>query len=427
MAKAPRSRRVSTGGITLPGGFLAAGGTAGIKASGKPDLALVVAQRPCTAAGVFTRNKLPGAHVTICKKHLQRGRARAILCNSGCANDATGQQGLKNAIQCCRWTAEQVNAAGLGAGVEKIDPHEVLPASTGVIGPQLPMAKMRRGIAELAGRLKRGPGADDAAARAIMTTDLVPKTAVRRMRLGGKAVTVAGMAKGSGMIAPNMATMLVFITTDAAIRAVPLRAALRAAVAVSFNRISVDFHTSPSDTVLVLASGAAGNRPIARTFGRAFAGFQRVLTEVCRDLAYQIVKDGEGATKVFRVRVRGARNEAEADAIGRSVVNSPLVKTAVHGGDPNWGRIVTAAANAPAQLDPRLLSLRIGQGRAAVRVFLRGQPVEAKGRRRGALRRLMRAKEVVFDLDLGLGGADVEWLGCDLSRQYIAINADYTT
>lgn len=406
----------------MPAGFFAVGGTAGIKVSGKPDLALVVADRPCTAAGVFTQNKLPGAHVTICKKHLKRGRARAILCNSGCANDATGEQGLKNAIQCCRWVAEQVG--GIGA---KLDPHEVLPASTGVIGPQLPMQKMRRGIAELAGRLKRGPAADEAAARAIMTTDLVPKTAVRRVRLFGKTVTVAGMAKGSGMIAPNMATMLVFVTTDAVIEAVPLQAALRAAVAVSFNRISVDFHTSPSDTVLVLASGAAGHAPIAKASGGAFGGFRGALTEVCRDLAYQIIKDGEGATKVFRVRVRGAKSEVDADAIGRSVVNSPLVKTAVHGGDPNWGRIVTAAANAPARLDPRKLSLRIGSERGGVVVFLHGQPVETNRQRQRALERLMKAKEVVFELNLGIGSAEVEWLGCDLSRQYIAINADYTT
>src|SRR5262249_46621616 len=234
-------------------------------------------------------------------------------------------------------------------------------------------------------------------------------------------VSLAGIAKGSGMIAPNMATMLVFTVTDCAITAPSLAAALREAALGSFNRISVDEHTSPSDTVLTLASGLAGNPRITARRGRDYRAFVAALTELCRDLAYQIVRDGEGATRVFRVRVRSARDAADADRIGRAIVNSPLVKTAVHGADPNWGRIVTAAGYSGAAVRPERMRLSIGD----VAVFARGTPVRVTATRR--LARLMREKEVTFTLDVGLGTASVEWLGCDLSRAYVAIHAGYTT
>jgi glutamate N-acetyltransferase/amino-acid N-acetyltransferase len=377
-----------SGSITRPRGFTAGGGTCGIKESGKPDLMLIAAEAPCAAAGVFTTNRVVGAPVTVNKRHLAAtsGRARAIVCNSGISNSATGAQGVRDAEAMCRAVAAKLGCS----------PAEVLVSSTGVIGRLLPMPKILRGIEGLHGRLGRGPRADAAAAAAIVTTDLTSKSASRRLVLGGRTVELGGICKGSGMIAPNMATMLVFITTDCAITPAPLRAALRAAAGASFNRISVDEHTSPSDTVLVLASGVAGNRRIATTGGRDHGAFVAALTDLCRDLAYQIVSGGEGATRVFRVRVRRSRTVADADRIGRAIVNSPLVKTAVHGGDPNWGRIVTAA----------------------------GYSGAAPSRRLSAL---MRRKEITFTLDVGLGTANVEWLGCDLSRDYVTINADYTT
>jgi glutamate N-acetyltransferase/amino-acid N-acetyltransferase len=244
------------------------------------------------------------------------------------------------------------------------------------------------------------------------------------------------MCKGSGMIAPNMATMLAFVTTDAAITPTVLHAALREAAGASFNRISVDQHTSPSDTCLVLASGAAGN-PMIAAAGAALQRFTAALTELCRDLAYQIVKDGEGASRVFRVRVLGAANIEDADRIGRAVVDSPLVKTAVHGADPNWGRITTAAGYSGAAIEPAKLTLFIGPGprsrprkaqtRDGVCVFRNGQPTAAGRKPTARLRKLMKAPEVTFTLLIGQGRAQCEWLGCDLSREYIRINADYTT
>ena len=412
----------NTSSVTVPQGFLAAGGTCGIKASGKPDLALIVSDRPAAAAAVLTKNRLPGAPLIVTKRHLRSDGTRAIVCNSGVANDATGQQGIDNAKRTCQLVAQYVSATGQ---FDAFAARDVLPASTGVIGPQLPMDKIDRGVATVAAQLGRGRRADAAAARAIMTTDLVPKAAMRRVMLGSKRVTLGGIAKGSGMIAPNMATMLVFITTDCAIAAPLLRQALRSAVAESFNRISVDGHTSPSDMVIVLANGAAGNRTIAAA-GKAFSAFSQALAELCKDLAYKIIADGEGATRVFRVIVRNARSQKDADRVGQAIVNSPLVKSAVHGGDPNWGRIVTAAANSGAAFTPARTSLHIGENRD-VCVFRRGTP-QAPGRTTlRKLHSLMKRKEVVFTLDLGLGKFGAEWLGCDLSRQYVAINADYTT
>jgi glutamate N-acetyltransferase/amino-acid N-acetyltransferase len=355
--------------------------------------------------------------VIVGKRHLRGGRAQAIVCNSGIANVATGERGLDDAEQTCRLLAGHLGLS---------DPALVLPCSTGVIGHFLPMSKLRRGMAALAGRLARGVRADAEAARAILTTDLVPKTASRRVRLGpgghSRWVRLAGMAKGSGMIAPNLATMLAFITTDAAIAAPLLGRALKQATAASFNRISVDQDTSTSDSVLVLASAAAGNRPI-KAAGRDLDAFTRALTDLCQDLAYQVVKDGEGASKVFRVKVRSAASLADADRVGRTVVGSPLVKTAVHGGDPNWGRLIMAVGRSGAKLDPRKLTLRIG----GICVFRQGAAVRLTTTLERKLVRLMQGAEIVFSIDLGLGKAEAEWLGCDLSRQYIAINADYTT
>lgn len=418
------AKQIKTRGLTAPKGFFAAGTTCGIKASGKPDMAMILSDRACAAAAVFTKNRLPGAPVQVGKRQLRDASARAIVVNSGIANDATGEQGVDNAITTCRLASEALRHAGHG-----VPPGEVVPSSTGVIGPQLPMDKIGRGVAQLVSKLARGPVADADAARGIMTTDLVPKAAERSLRLGGKTVRLGGIAKGSGMIAPNMATMLVFLTTDMNISAPLLQASLRDATAASFNRISVDGHTSPSDTVVVLANGAAGHRA-PRKGSKDHAAFTDALTDLCRDLAYQIIKDGEGATKVFRVHITGAKSEKEADRVGRMVIDSPLVKTAVHGGDPNWGRIVTAAANSGVALTPARLSLAIaetGKRDRAITVFDRGTPIELQKTQDRKLNAIMRKKDIGFVLDLGRGDVAVEWLGCDLSRQYITINADYTT
>jgi glutamate N-acetyltransferase/amino-acid N-acetyltransferase len=414
-------------GLTTPKGFYTAAATCGIKASGLPDLSLIVADRPCAAAGVFTRSRTPAAPVLVTKRHLRTGHARAIVVNSGNANASTGLPGVRDASTMCRWVAQQaagLSPAALRADADTFSASDVLVASTGLIGAPLPMDKISRGIATACARLAQGPSADAAAARGIMTTDLTPKTAHRLFKLGRKTIQLAGICKGSGMIAPNMATMLAFITTDAAISPALLRRALRHAAAATFNRISVDQHTSPSDMVLALASGAATNQPIKT--GRALHAFTAALTDLCSDLAYQIVRDGEGATKVFRVHVTQARSEREADLVARAVVNSPLVKCAVHGSDPNWGRIVTAAGYSGAPINPDRLSLHIG-GPDGIEVFHQGTPAKLTAAQLRRLGSLMRKKDILFTLALGRGNASVQWLGCDLSRQYVTINADYST
>ncbi|MEM6855870.1 MAG: bifunctional glutamate N-acetyltransferase/amino-acid acetyltransferase ArgJ [Planctomycetota bacterium] len=406
-------RRHSPTSITVPRGFRAAGGTCGIKPSGKPDLALIVSEVPCATAAVFTTNKVKGAPVLVSRKHVRNGQAQAIVCNSGTSNVATGEEGVRDAEAMCATAAK---ALGLRL------PGDVLVASTGVIGHRLPMDKVLPGITQLAPQLKAGKKADTAAADAILTTDLVRKSALRQFTLGKKQVALGGICKGSGMIAPNMATMLAFITTDAAISPGMLKAALRDAVGQTFNRVSVDSDKSTSDSVMVLANGLAGNRAIA-TPGKHFNTFTEALTDLCRDLCEQLIWDGEGVTRIMRVRVNGAASVKDADRVGRSVVDSPLVKTALHGADPNWGRIAMAAGKSEAKLHKNKLSIAI----AGHDIYTQGQPTKLGLNPPAKLAQAMAAKEVVIDLDLGLGDASAEWLGCDLSREYIHINADYTT
>jgi len=398
--------------ITRPKGFRAAGGTCGIKPSGKPDLALIVSDVPCAAAGVFTTNKVKGAPVLVSQKHVRSGKAQAIVCNSGTSNVATGEQGLLDAQAMCAQTAD----------VLKLKPTDVLVASTGVIGHLLPMDKVLPGIRRLAPTLARGKQADHDAAHAILTTDLVSKTALRKITLGNKTDTLGGICKGSGMIAPNMATMLAFITTDAAVEPKLLKAALKHAVGQTFNRVSIDSDKSTSDSVFVLANGQAGHRLITAA-GKNLTLFTEALTGLCRDLCYQLVQDGEGVTRIMRVRISGAASVKDADRVGRSVVDSPLVKTALHGADPNWGRIAMAAGKSDAKLAKDKLSIRIG----GMSIYESGQPTKLGLHPPKKLAKAMAAKEVLIEVDLGLGSADAEWLGCDLSRQYITINADYTT
>ncbi len=407
--------RTSPTSITQPQGFRAAGGTCGIKPSGKPDLTLIVSDVPCAAAAVFTTNKIKGAPVLVSQKHVRNGKARAIVCNSGTSNVATGEQGVRDAQAMCAATAEALGLKHPGAG-------EVLVASTGVIGHRLPMGKVLPGIAALATKLASGKAADTAAADAILTTDLVRKTALRKFKLGGKPVTIGGICKGSGMIAPNMATMLAFITTDAAITPDMLKTALRYSVSQTFNRVSVDSDKSTSDSVMVLANGLAGHRLIDAP-GKAFNAFTEALSDLCADLCEQLIWDGEGVTRIMRVGVTGAASEKDADRVGRAVVDSPLVKTALHGADPNWGRIAMAAGKSGAKVRQPTLSIRI----AGMPIYTNGQPTKLGLAPTAQLAKAMAAKEVRIEVDLGLGDASAEWLGCDLSREYIRINADYTT
>lgn len=400
--------------VTRPKGFRAAGITCGIKVSGKPDLMLIAADRTCSAAGVFTRNQVVGAPVTVSREHLKqaRGRGRAMICNSGCSNVATGEQGLEDARTMC---------AGIGSALG-IPTREVLVCSTGVIGRLLPMAKITPGLQRISQELAHGPAADQAAARAILTTDLVAKATSRSVKIGGQRVTLGGIAKGSGMIAPNMATMLAFLTTDAVIAPALLQAALRSASAASFNRITVDSDTSTSDAALILASGAADHAPL-EAGSAELTTFTDALTDLCQELAYEIIRDGEGATKIFRVRVKGARNLTEADQVGRTVADSPLVKTAVHGGDPNWGRLAAATGRAGAKFDSQKLAIYI----EGIPVYESAVPIPQTPANIKKLEKAMAKREIRFTIDLGMGEATCEWLGCDLSREYIAINADYTT
>ncbi len=402
----------STPSVTKPLGFRAAAGTCGIKPSGSSDLAMIVCDHPATAAAMFTTNAVVGAPVTIGRNHIKGGKLRAIVCNAGIANVATGKRGIQNAIRMCTTLADAVGC----------DPYDVLPTSTGVIGHALPIEKITTGITQLVPRLTRTARMDTATARAIMTTDTKPKSALRTIKLNGKSVHIGGIAKGSGMIAPNMATMLVFITTDVDITTAPLRKALRDAVNTdaSLNRISVDTDTSTSDTTAILASGLAGNRRITSASEAGYARFGEALTDLCQDLAYQVIADGEGAEHVIRVIVEGAKSQAQALTCARAIADSPLVKTAVHGTDPNWGRIAAAAGRSGATVDPTKMTIRIGD----TTVYRKAEPANFNA---GKTSRLMKKPEVVIRVSLGLGQGRVEVLGCDLSREYVTINADYHT
>lgn len=420
--------------VTQPLGFLAAGATAGIKPSGKPDVCLIARDRAHSASApgagsamVFTRNVVVGAPVIVgraLREATLAGRTpplSAILINAGNSNSATGEQGVADARTCMAAAARELS----------IMPEQVLPVSTGVIGRPLPVAKITGAVPNLARALARGEAADAAAAAAIMTTDLVPKRAAERVTIDGRTVTIAAIAKGSGMIAPALdcaagqpapsGTMLAFITTDAAIGSRDLQAALEFASPRSFDRLSVDNHPSCSDTAVVLSSGAAGGSPIIKS-SPAFTAFTSALLRVCTSLAEQIVADGEGATRVFHVTVRGARTDADAEMMARAIVNSPLVKCAIHGQDPNWGRIVTAAGIPGIPFDTAEASLLIGP----VEVYRAGVPIMA-ALDDPQLRTAMSAKRVPFILTVGRGKGEAWMLGCDLSKDYVSINADYTT
>lgn len=396
------------GGVTAPIGFLAAGVHAGIKPAPHLDLALIVSEREGPIAGLFTTNRVPAAPVVLDRLHLRRGLGRGIVVNSGNANACTGKAGLGHAVE----TAALV-ANGLGAPL-----RSVFVGSTGVIGQPLPMGAIRRGIPRLIRRLRRAGSGE--AARAILTTDRRVKETAMRTQVGGRLVTVGGMAKGAGMVHPDMATMLAYVTTDAAISRAALQQALRAATRESFNCITIDGDTSTNDTVLCLANGMASNRPL-KLGSAAYRVFQRMLTAVCCSLALQICRDGEGVTKVVQVVVTGARTNADAARVAQTVATSTLVKTALFGEDANWGRIVAAAGRSGVFVDPARLSLRF----EGVPILRGGVSLGKAAERK--LSAIVRRKEFSITLDLRLGAGRARVWTTDLSYDYVRINASYRT
>ncbi|MBQ6329221.1 MAG: bifunctional glutamate N-acetyltransferase/amino-acid acetyltransferase ArgJ [Kiritimatiellae bacterium] len=402
--------KMISGGVCAAKGFRAAGVAAEIKYKGRNDVALVVADEPCAAAAMFTTNKVAAAPVVYDREVVRGGRIQAILANSGCANACTGEQGLRDAK-----LSALVTAGELG-----IDPRHVLVASTGVIGRPLPMDRLLAGMRLAKAALGRTAAHGLAAEKAIMTTDTKPKEACATVRIGGKRVTVGGMSKGSGMIEPNMATMLGFLTTDADVSPAMLRRALLRAVAKSFNRLVVDGDESTNDSVFLLASGKAGNQRIVRA-GADFEAFCSALEAVCVSLARQMAADGEGATKFVTVTVRGARTEREAERAARAVAKSPLAKTSWFGRDPNWGRVLAAVGYSGAAV----VDMKAEVFYDSVWAFRRGEVAgEAQLRRLAEVLR-KDAFEVVVDLHLGKASSSV--YTCDFSLDYVHINADYTT
>lgn len=396
------------GGITAPQGFVAAGVKAGIKKSGKEDVALIVSQVPAAAAAVFTQNKMAAAPVLISRENAAKGKLRAIVVNSGCANACTGEQGLVDARL---MVAAAANLLGIAE-------DEVLVSSTGVIGVTLPMDKVLPGIEAAAAGLS--VNGHEQALHAIMTTDTFPKVCAYELTVGDATVKIGGVAKGAGMIHPNMATMLSYITTDTAITAPVLQQALNTAVNKSFNMITIDGDTSTNDTLAVLANGLAKNSLIDNVSHPDYAVFCEALTSVLIELAKLVVRDGEGATKFLEVNVRGAVSQEDAKIAAMAVAKSPLVKTAFFGEDPNWGRILCAVGYSGAQADPAKTSLRIG-GISVVSAGL-GVKLDLE-----ALRTAMSASDIIVEIELGIGDYAATVWTCDFSYDYVKINAEYHT
>lgn len=396
------------GGITAVPGILASGVHAGIKASGRKDLALIYSSTPARAAAVFTTNQVKGAPVQVSMEHIKGGTIQAIVASSGCSNVCTGEQGLKDAREMTAIVGELL----------RIPSRHVLVASTGVIGRPLPMDRIRAALPKLAKALS--PQGGPSAAEGILTTDTRPKEAALRLEVTGRPVTIGGIAKGVGMIEPHLATMFCFLATDAAVAQDALDAALRRAVKGSFNRITVDGDRSTSDTVAILANGLAENRVLEKG-SRGLRQLQLGLDAIAERLAILLVKDGEGATKLVRILVRGAKSRRDALAAARSVANSLLVKTAINGQDPNWGRIMMALGKSAAVVQAD----RVGIG------FDDEPLVEAGQLRPGArldrIREIMARPEFSIRIDLGLGRGEEEVWTCDLSEEYVRINAKYTT
>lgn len=396
------------GGITAVPGVRAAGVHAGIKAADAKDVALIVTDTPATAAGVFTKNSVTAAPVIVCREHLNDGQAQAVIVNSGNANACTGEVGMANARRMAAATAEQLG----------IDADLVCVSSTGVIGQQLPMDKIESGIQAAASALSTEGGAD--AAEAIMTTDTHPKSVAVEVEVGGVPVRIGGIAKGSGMGAPNMATMLSYLTTDARINPQTLQTALNRVVDDTYNLLTIDTDRSTNDTVLILATGRADNAEIVTSAGKDYEAFCEGLLFVCTELVKMLARDGEGATKLVEVQVIRAKNRSDAEKAARAVAESPLVKTAIFGNDANWGRIMMAIGKSEAEFDPY-----------QVNVYLEHYQLVKDGMDAGydenRATALLAQDSVLITIDLCAGDAEITMWTCDYSYDYIRINADYRT
>ena len=388
----------------LPKGFKAGAAAANFKKAGRDDLGLIISDRPCVLAGMFTQNLFKAAPVLVCREILDTfGTARAVLANSGQANACTGEEGLDN----CRATQEMAaEATGLEA-------QEILPISTGVVGAHLKMDLWRKAVPALAQSL----GSRDAEGftRAFMTTDAFPKFAMREVTLSGGTVRLTVMAKGAGMICPNMATMLCVALTDAAVEREPWQAMFGRAVDKTFNRVSVDGDTSTNATILGLANGASG---VAARDEADLALLEEALTAILGTVSHMLVMDGEGASKVIHISVRGARNDADAELVARSVGHSQLVKTAIYGGDANWGRIVTAVGYSGASFDPAKVGLHL----CGVERFRLGRPVNDDQEEK--LAELLKAKDIAVDINLGDGPGSYTFQASDLGHEYVTVNSD---
>ena len=397
-----------TGGVTAVPEILASGIAAGIKPSGKKDLALLYSSSPARAAAVFTSNQVKGAPVLVSQEHVKSGVAQAIVASSGCSNVCTGEQGMRDAREMTKVVGDLL----------RIPARQVLIASTGVIGQPLPMDRIRAALPKLVKALS--PQGGHAAAEAIMTTDTRPKEAAVKVEVNGRPITIGGIAKGVGMIEPHLATMFCFLTTDAAVAPAALRSALKRSVDDSFNRITVDSDQSTSDTVAILANGLAETAPLDAG-SRGFRQFTRALGAVTTRLARMLVEDGEGATRLVTVAVRGARTRRDAVVVARSVANSPLVKTAINGQDSNWGRIMMAIGKSPARVEADKIAVAFEDELLVERGMLRD------GAKHERIRETMTRPAYTITIDLGLGRGEAHVFTCDLSEEYVRINAKYTT
>ena len=398
---------IPAGTITSPHGFLAGATYAGIKKGTEDalDLGILFSKVPCVATALFTTNKIKAAPVILSQKRLQSGRATAVVVNSGCANACTGEQGLSDAAEMADLAAENIGVSA----------EDILVASTGVIGQRLPMKLIRAGIKQVV----LSADNNHKLARAIMTTDTLLKETAVAVRAGQNNFIIGGVAKGSGMMHPNLATLLCFLTTDAAVEVDFLKVALQKAADVSFNMVSIDGDTSPNDMVLIMANGLARNEPISPGSRQAGA-FQQALDQVCIYLAKSIARDGEGATKLIEVTVSGALTIAEARLAARTVVSSPLVKAAVHGNDPNWGRILAAVGRSGVEVVETKIDLYLGN----ICIVRGGCPLSFD---KEEVVRVLAGAEVPINLQLNLGTATATAWGCDLSEEYVTINSQYMT
>lgn len=396
-----------TQGVTFAKGFTAAGVKAGIKKSGNLDVAVIYTKTQAVVAGTFTQNKVAAAPVYVSKEVVATGTAHAIVANAGCANACTGQQGLDDAHKMAQIAADELG----------VNADDVIVGSTGVIGVNLPMDKLEAGIKDAVANLS-ADGSDNAG-RAIITTDTHSKSVTCEFELSGKTVRMGAIAKGSGMIRPNMATMLCYITTDIAIDQALLQKAVSGCVEKSFNMISVDGDMSTNDMVIVLANGEANNAKITEENADYQIFFEKLMM-LCTELAKQIAADGEGASKFLTINVRGAKSFADAKTVGMAIANSPLVKTAFFGEDPNWGRVICAVGYSGADMVPEKTVVKFG----GITIFANGTGATYDEK---ALAHVMKQKDIVIDIELNMGQEDATVWSCDLSYEYVKINGEYHT